>query len=381
MFSRENLDPTPDIHALFNTFNFKFFSGQLSCVELEWSLKMYQCAGICYSRRNRMGMACTIRLSEPLLKLRPRKDLVETLLHEMIHAWNFIRGISEENGGHGQNFLQKMHEINRVAGTKISVYHTFNDEVDLYKTHWWRCDGPCKNRQPYFGFVKRTCNRAPGSNDRWWKEHDLSCGGNFVKVKEPEKGEKKTKVKKVKPALPSPKSPSCADIRKYFKPTEKDEKVTPKLPSGNIELKASQPTASFMANTGGHTLGGASSGRSRLLDMFDDKKRKTDDNFNDKAKKRRLYAEDEHREIVVIDDSFEFHPPLPSSSFHDRVTREFDDDDIILIDDEFDDSFLPKVLVNTEPKDNPSDTCNCPCCNISIEISKINEHLDLCLGI
>jgi hypothetical protein len=31
----------------------------------------------------------------------------------MIHAWNFIREISEENGGHGQNFLAKMHEINR----------------------------------------------------------------------------------------------------------------------------------------------------------------------------------------------------------------------------------------------------------------------------
>lgn len=60
-----------------------------------------------------MGMACVIRLSEPLLKLRPRKDLVETLLHEMIHAWNFIRGISEENGGHGKNFLAKMHEINK----------------------------------------------------------------------------------------------------------------------------------------------------------------------------------------------------------------------------------------------------------------------------
>lgn len=45
---------------------------------------MYQCAGICYSRRSRVGMACVIRLSEPLLKLRSRKDLVETLLHEVM---------------------------------------------------------------------------------------------------------------------------------------------------------------------------------------------------------------------------------------------------------------------------------------------------------
>lgn len=119
-----------------------------------------------------MGMACVIRLSEPLLKLRSRKDLIETLLHEMIHAWNFIRGIMEENGGHGKNFHAKMYEINRLAGTNITVYHTFIDEVNSYKNHWWRCDGVCKDRSPFYGFVKRTSNRAPGPNDRWFKQHE-----------------------------------------------------------------------------------------------------------------------------------------------------------------------------------------------------------------
>lgn len=38
----------------------------------------YSCAGICtFHPRNRQ---CVISLSAPLLKLRPRKDLVETLL-------------------------------------------------------------------------------------------------------------------------------------------------------------------------------------------------------------------------------------------------------------------------------------------------------------
>lgn len=41
---------------------------------------MYQCAGICYQRRNGMGMSIIIRLSEPLLKLRSRRDLIETML-------------------------------------------------------------------------------------------------------------------------------------------------------------------------------------------------------------------------------------------------------------------------------------------------------------
>lgn len=82
----ETIDPTPDIFALFGAFNVKFFNGKLHCVQLEWSKKMYTCAGICYQRRNRMGMAITIRLSEPLLKLRQRKDLVETLLVRE-HFW------------------------------------------------------------------------------------------------------------------------------------------------------------------------------------------------------------------------------------------------------------------------------------------------------
>lgn len=81
----ETLDPTPDIYSLFGAFDIKFFQGKLKCVELEWSKRMYTCAGICYQRRNRLGMSVIIRLSEPLLKLRARRDLIETLLVSMIN--------------------------------------------------------------------------------------------------------------------------------------------------------------------------------------------------------------------------------------------------------------------------------------------------------
>ena len=40
-------------------------------------------------------------------------------------------------------------------------------------------------------------NRAPGPSDRWWKEHENSCGGTFNKIKEPEGyGKKKGKENK-----------------------------------------------------------------------------------------------------------------------------------------------------------------------------------------
>lgn len=223
----ETLDPTPDSHSLFRAFDDKFFQKKLRCVTLEWSKRMYSCAGICYSRRSRMGMAITIRLSEPLLKLRSRKDLVETLLHEMIHAYCFVLGIREGNGGHGPNFKKIMNSINQVAGTNITVYHSFHDEVNVYKTHWWRCNGSCQHRSPFFGYVKRTSNRAPGPNDFWWSQHHHSCGGTFMKIKEPEKPAKKSSTKT---STKQPKSKAIeannvrsksneSDLRKFFPPS------------------------------------------------------------------------------------------------------------------------------------------------------------------
>lgn len=43
------------------------------------------------------------------------------------------------------------------------------------------------HRKPFFGYIRRTSNRAPGPNDFWWKAHQESCGGYFAKVAEPEK--------------------------------------------------------------------------------------------------------------------------------------------------------------------------------------------------
>ena len=79
----------------------------------------------------------------------------------------------------------------------LKVYHNFHDEVDSYRQHWWRCDGACRSKKPFFGYVKRSMNRAPSKNDTWWAEHQRTCGGTYTKIKEPENyGKKKGKEKK-----------------------------------------------------------------------------------------------------------------------------------------------------------------------------------------
>ena len=56
----EDLDPTPDLHALFLQFNEQFFWGRLSGCEVKWSPRMTLCAGVC-SYQGRFGL-CSIRL-------------------------------------------------------------------------------------------------------------------------------------------------------------------------------------------------------------------------------------------------------------------------------------------------------------------------------
>lgn len=76
--------------------------------------------------------------------------------------------------------------INNHGGYGVTIYHTFHDEVDSYRTHVWQCDGPCKTRPPFFGQVKRSMNRAPSKTDNWWANHVVECGGTYTKISEPE---------------------------------------------------------------------------------------------------------------------------------------------------------------------------------------------------
>lgn len=182
--SWELIDPIPDIRQLFLQFNDAYFKGILASVEVKWSPRMTLCAGLCcYEGR---GGLCSIRLSSPLLKLRPRKDLVQTLLHEMIHALLFVTQNNKDHDSHGPEFHKHMHRINAESGANITVYHNFHDEVNVYRQHWWQCSGPCRRRPPYYGIVRRAMNRAPSPRDTWWTDHQRTCGGTYTKIKEPE---------------------------------------------------------------------------------------------------------------------------------------------------------------------------------------------------
>ncbi|CCI44444.1 unnamed protein product [Albugo candida] len=111
-----------------------------------------------------------------------------------------------------------MNRINSIANTKITVFHTFHREVEAYRLHWWQCDGNCRTKKPYFGLVKRSINRPPSKRDTWWAEHQRSCGGSFIKIKEPVDYKKK----KIRKATSAKKPTKSSDITSYFPNKDKD---------------------------------------------------------------------------------------------------------------------------------------------------------------
>eukprot|EP00375_Theileria_parva_P001454 XP_764126.1 hypothetical protein [Theileria parva strain Muguga] len=167
-----------NIYEWFMYYNNLCFDGSLDRVQLSWSKRMTRCAGICQYKP--IGF-CHIRLSESLLRYRSATECKETLLHEMIHAYIFLNKL-DFLFGHGPKFIWHMKRVNEITGLNVTVSHQFHDEVNYYRKHIWRCDGICRFKPPYFGYVKRSTNRNPGPNDFWWKKHETECGGKFIKI-------------------------------------------------------------------------------------------------------------------------------------------------------------------------------------------------------
>lgn len=131
-----------------------------------------------------------LKLSTPLLQYRPRSDIIDTLLHEAIHAYFFIttswrHSRGDDGTGHGAGFQLFADAVNNHGNYNVTIYHTFHDEVESFRTHVWQCDGICKTQPPYFGLVKRSMNRAPGKSDTWWEKHQAECDGTYAKIMEP----------------------------------------------------------------------------------------------------------------------------------------------------------------------------------------------------
>uniref|UniRef100_A0A914DUR2 Protein with SprT-like domain at the N terminus n=1 Tax=Acrobeloides nanus TaxID=290746 RepID=A0A914DUR2_9BILA len=382
----EFIDPTPDLHAMFLAFNEEFFHGALAGCEVNWSKRMTSCAGIC-SFQPKSGY-CRISLSEPLLKLRSRKEFIETLLHEMIHGYLFVTSRNQDRDGHGPEFQKHMYRINQKASINITIYHSFHAEVALYKQHWWRCNGVCRNRPPFHGWVKRATNRAPGKNDLWWAAHQATCQGTFEKVREPEKPEKAKKPSKKQNQQKSP-------IKKEKSPKKK-------AITDSSDDQTQKKIDSFFTGKG-YILGSSDSGNKNSI--VPSRKIKPPDNLNAIKDDNNVIMLDigvlpqdvpSTSKTILIPMFDEEQPgssfkPTPQTSSNNTIVIwdiDYDNhslakpqiqtksttDDVIIIDDE---NSMPISVI--EPKKTTNmDMIDCPACYRRIPFSLINDHLDQC---
>ncbi|UKK02734.1 hypothetical protein MACK_002831 [Theileria orientalis] len=219
-----------DLHETFVYYNNLCFDGFLDRVTVSWSKRLTLSAGVCVYKSEGY---CEIKISESILKYRTTRECKETLLHEMIHAYLFLNSLSF-NRGHGKEFTWHMNRINQITGLNVTVFHEFHDEVDYLRKHIWRCNGPCRLRPPYFGYIKRSRNLAPGPRDFWWERHRSSCDGEFIKISGNSNINTKSRVNKNKKIHNN-------TIEKYLMSTSTTHRDGAKKPSDDSDGSSVKP--------------------------------------------------------------------------------------------------------------------------------------------
>ncbi|XP_020585640.1 sprT-like domain-containing protein Spartan isoform X2 [Phalaenopsis equestris] len=166
----------PDIQQLFRHYNALYFDDALGACNVGWSPLLRSNSSTClYIEAYR----CEIRLSKRLLRHISSADLKNSLLHEMIHAFLWIKQKNKNRSKHGPNFWALAKEINNSCkddnqkppnGYNISDQHTFNDEAETSAVHHWMCES-------YGHLAKREISRRPSLSECFEKTcHENDCG-------------------------------------------------------------------------------------------------------------------------------------------------------------------------------------------------------------
>ena len=138
-------------------------------VSVRWSDgRMSSTAGMYRSKANLFGVKTSeIILSKPVLEHLPKRALLSTLCHEMIHAW--IDLVLKVEEAHGPNFYKRMVEINSAQNDfQITVRHSFPVSKRIPK---WVANCPsCRRSFSYRRIVKGAACRSCCNNyfgGRW----------------------------------------------------------------------------------------------------------------------------------------------------------------------------------------------------------------------
>lgn len=113
------------LRADFEVFNNKYFNGELPAIQIKLNHTKRALGQFCWDNT---GWFPKIWITISTYYDRPIRDVQNTLLHEMIHYWQYEKSYQL---GHGRTFKQKAREINQ-DGWFISRCNEVNGEISEY---------------------------------------------------------------------------------------------------------------------------------------------------------------------------------------------------------------------------------------------------------
>lgn len=283
-------------------------------------------------------------------------------------------------------------------------------QVKLYLTHWWRCNGPCQSRKPYFGVVRRNVNRAPGPSDYWWSTHQKTCGGTFLKIKEPEKKTKKATVEKKKKNMgditkyvnnnnnKAINNNKAGDVRKPLTPLVKNNTNTPATKMKSVtnspvcKPAISKPPLVFVGKgktvDGGKKITNTNNVAEAVRNIWANKQLPTLANSKPVwSPKEKILASSS---IAATNHKPELlESPRPNKHKADPVQAGMPPTKMKKIDDYFAATSILKDVYGEDYKLTQSNNkivakklnlVDCPVCSVKIDSNEINRHLDECLN-
>ena len=119
------------VRKKFEEFNHQCFEGSLPQIPIRMSNARNYLGAVQYKvKRNLVG---SLEYSNLVLRISmrfdlPKKEVEDTILHEMIHLYIYVNGI-KDSSAHGEVFRLMMNEINTKFGRNISIRHHRTDKV------------------------------------------------------------------------------------------------------------------------------------------------------------------------------------------------------------------------------------------------------------
>jgi hypothetical protein len=189
-------------------FNDRLFGGALPAVLLNFSRKGRRTKGFFAPNRWEKGAATTheISLNPQLLKERSPLEVAATLVHELVHLWQFVWGHPSRAGYHNREWAEKMEAVGLMpsdtgavggkrTGQQMTHYvipgspfeQAFAAMPKEYLLPWMSGEPAVRTQSHRPSKVKYTC---PGCRTKVWGKSGLSlfcpaCNQRFTEQEPP----------------------------------------------------------------------------------------------------------------------------------------------------------------------------------------------------